>query len=195
MLLPVTSPREAQTMAETYLAPIEDLATLMGKQVSDPRLLLALKRASNRFAGAVGFPVHQVKDEEIRLNGTGNPLLLLPTRNIGDISIAVDGDVLTSTGDFEVDAAAGMVKRRGAIWPTGLGNIHVTYTHGWDEVPGDIQDAVLEQASIQAYTLIHVTQESANNVSVSYGAQATVGVTTKWSECVAKYRVGHGDRS
>ena len=179
-------------MADPQLAALTDLALLTGLPQSDPRLELALRRASNRFRGQVNHPVHAVEGDEITLNGNGTDTLLLPAAPVnGTPTVLVDG---VPVADFTIDRNSGVLRRNGC-WPDGLGNIRVTYNHGWATIPGDIEDAILEQAQIVATTLPHLQQESAGTNSVTYGAQATIGVTQKWTDAVEKYCLGEGDRS
>lgn len=182
-------------MAEMYLAKPEDLGTLVKLPASDPRVVLALKRASNRFRGAVHYPVHKVVDDSIVLDGDGTPALHLPAAPVTALTVTVGGRLLTPGVDYQLNRKNGVLRRIGGVWPDALESVAVVYTHGWDTIPGDIEDAVLEQASVQAKQLINVQQESAGSTSVTYGALATVGVTAKWSEAVAKHSLGSGDRS
>jgi len=173
-----------------YLADINDLATITGLPASAPALILGLKRATGRFRGEVGHPVSHVADEQIKLNGSGTRTLLLPAAPVtGTPTIAVNGEDIT---DFQLDAESGIVRRTGKVWPDGLGNVEVTYSHGYRETPEDVQDAVLEQAQIIVEALVYVQQESAGNNMIGFGQQATVGVTQRWADAVARYQLARG---
>jgi hypothetical protein len=176
-------------MPTPYLATPADLATLTRLSETSPELLLALERASNRFRAAVGHPVHLIEDDTVLLDGDGGITLLLPGTPCTDISVKVDGVTVT---DYSISAAAGVLRRTTGAWPDGLGNIEVTFTHGWADIPGAIQDAVLEQAAVQALVPIGVQSESAIGQSVTYGLQSTIGVTQKWTDAVDRYRLGLG---
>jgi hypothetical protein len=180
-------------MPEPYLAAAADLATLTNLPATSPALLLALERASNRFRAAVGHPVHLVEDDVVLLDGDGGLTLLLPGIPCTDISVKIDGVTVT---DWTVAALLGVLRRTNSFWPDGLGNIEVTFTHGWDPIPGAIQDAVLEQAAVQALVPVGVQSESAIGQSVTYGLASTIGVTQKWVDAVNRYRLGlGGDRA
>lgn len=176
-------------MAEPYLAPPAELATLTKLPADSPALLLALSRASDRFRQAVGHPVHLVEDDDVVLNGDGSEILLLPAAPFTDITVLVDGTEVT---DYTADRRGGYLRRTGR-WPYGLGNIEVTYSHGYSVIPGGIRDAVLEQAQLNLIRA-GVQAESAGTQSVTWGSQATTGVTARWSEAVAVYQLGRGDR-
>ena len=45
------------------LASPSDLGLIVGKPATDPKVLLSLTRASDRFEGEIGYPVLLVKDD------------------------------------------------------------------------------------------------------------------------------------
>jgi hypothetical protein len=177
-------------MAEPHLATPADLATLTNLPEDNPRLLIALSRASDRFRQDVGHPVHKIEDETVLLDGDGSDFLFLPAAPFTDIEVEVDGVAVT---DYEANRRTGVLRRR-SRWPEGTGNISVVYSHGYDPIPGGIQDAVLEQASVLATIAAGVQSETAGPQQVTYGLQATVGTTQRWADAVAAYRLGRGDR-
>ena len=185
----------------TQLAAAKDLALLLGVPENDPRVELALRRASARFIGAVGWPVLRKVDDVLVVDGHGGRRLTLPAMNVTAAAVQIDGEPAnvvtraTTNQDVVLNPRLGIL-HRAAGWPAGPANILVTYTHGWasDEIPGDIQDAVLEQAGHIAFTLGLASQESASGLSITYSAAATGGVTQRWADAVDRYRVT-GDRT
>jgi hypothetical protein len=174
------------------LAPASDLATLLGVPPTDPKLLLALKRASGRFRGQVHHPVSLVANDTVQLDGDGSDTLLLPAAPVvGDVAVKIDGVTVT---DHKVSRHAGIL-RRAAGWPDDLGNIEVTYTHGHTEIPVDVVDAVLEQAELQFKVLAGVQQASLGARSITFGTTASVGVTQRWVDAIEAHRLNRGDRS
>ncbi|WEV72147.1 hypothetical protein [Bifidobacterium sp. ESL0790] len=153
----------------------------------NPKLLLALRRSTDRFVGGTGWNPLAVEHDRITLNGDGTQTLLLPAMHLTGIDgVTVDG---TDVDDWQADRGAGIL-RRDARWPYGLGNITVTCTHGWSTTPGDIADAVLEQAEIQYRALAGLQSYALGGRSVTFGASATVGVTQKWTETIERYSLG-----
>lgn len=185
------------------LAAIADLATQTGLPAADPRLELALRRATDRFIGECNHRngndepcLFREADDEIYVDGSGGETLLLPAGPIVGIpTVFVDGVVLGGT--FQVNRRAAILRRIGGVWPRGLGNILVTYTHGFEEskIPGDISDAVLEHAATLATTMAHIQQEGGLSQSVTNFAAAQVGVTQKWVDTVQRYQLNRGDRA
>lgn len=170
----------------TYLANIDDLAVKVGVPATDPQLVLALKRASNRFEELIDYPIRRVENDVVLLSGRGAQELLLPARyTVGDPVIKINGEPVT---DFEIKRESGIL-RRARGWPVGSDNIEVTYTHGFtqDQIPGGIQDAVLEQAETNYEVIVAYQSRTAGSESVTYSALAAVGVTQRWTDMIEKF--------
>lgn len=167
-----------------YLADPAALARRVGSTATDPDVEDALRRASDRFASAVGYPLHRVEDDVVDLSGTGSTILPLPARPvIGDVVVEVDGQQLD---DFQVNRRVGFL-RRTAGWPTGEDNIRVTYTHGNDPIPGDVADVVVEQAEALYRARPGVATLAAGTESVTF---SKVGTTEAWATTVETHRRG-----
>lgn len=178
-----------------YLADPALLAQKLDVDVSDPNLLTVLRRVSNRFRDAVGHPVHRVDDDEVFLSGDGGPALQLPaTPVLGDPQITHNGAEVTGV---QVGRRSGLLRRVGG-WPVGLENIRVVYSHGYDpeDIPGGIEDAVLEMAEI-VYTLKYGvgTIASAGDTITFLAAMSAGGTTPAWDDAVSKYSRGSGDQA
>jgi hypothetical protein len=172
---------------DTYLAEASDLSTLTGASASDPKLLLALKRATNRFIDSIGWNPTYVEDDAITLDGTGSSTLLLPVMRVGRISsVTIAG---TSVADWTANLGAGILRRK-RRWPDELGAIVVTCSHGWKLIPGGLSDAILEQAEAQYRSISGIQSYSLGGRSITFGAATTVGVTQKWTDATNRYSLG-----
>lgn len=192
------------TTGDRYLAPPEVLARKLGTDPDAGELLDVLGRASDRFRGAVRHPVHLITEDTVTVNGPGRGPLVLPAAPVhGSVRIAVrttSGAITHTTitdelvpAGYGIDRAAGMIERPGG-WPTGLGAITITYSHGHAQIPGDIQDAVLEVAETE-YTLEHgLASMATGNESAAFSLAEATGVTQRWSDAVANHQLNHGDR-
>lgn len=169
-----------------YCASLTDLQTLIGDSEQGPKLALALRRASDRLIGLIGWDPHYLENDTVTVNGTGRETLFLPYLHIvGAITVQVAGKPVD---DYMTDPAAGILRRANyKTWPDSLSNITVTCSHGYKDLPGDMQDAVLEQAEAQYRTLIGVSSYSVGGRSITFGAASTVGTTQKWADVVHKY--------
>ena len=176
----------------TYLADPEDLALRTGVDAANTLLLLRLRQATNRFRTAVGYPVSLQVDDVYFISGRGGSALLLPGRPIvGDPVVEVDGTAVT---DFQVGRRSGTL-RSDAGWADGLENIKVTYTHGYLDIPEDIQEAVLDVASLVMGGLIAgVESITTGDESVKFtSGTAASGVTQTWVDAVSRHANGTGE--
>lgn len=181
-------------MTTTLLAEAKDLAILLNLPANDPGLELALRRATDAFIGAVGHPV--VRTEATRLlRGDGGPELQIPARPVHSATVTLGDRSHTAlpgatTGSVILDGHLGTLTRP-STWPRGA-MVSVTYDAGYgpDEIPGDIQDVVLERAAHIAEDLGVFRQESVGSVSVTVEAAAAGGATQRWVDTVDRYRVG-----
>lgn len=176
-----------------YLADPSDLADRLGVDAQNKELLLALRRVSDRFRGAVHHPVHRVEDETIYLSGDGGPSLQLPAAPIIGTPTITHG---ARPMIVQIGYRSGLLRCDNGF-PDGLENIEVTYTHGYFEIPGDIQDAVLEVAEAACTHRPGVDLITTGNETVRFNSAIAAGGTTPlWADAVAKYIIGgNGDRA
>lgn len=168
-----------------FLATPEDLAVLVRKSAADPKVRLALRRASERFQGAVGHRVILVEDDVLVRLGSGTDTLFLKAAPVSAVSVTIGGETVPPE-NYTLDPEAGVLYGITGYWPYRT-PITVTYTHGYAVVPGDIEDAVLEHATTICLAMAHVQQETAGTNNASYMVAATVGTTQKWADTVRKY--------
>jgi hypothetical protein len=180
-------------MAEPLADP-QDLADWLGVAVDDARMLRALNAASSRFRGAVRQPVSFIADDAVTLDGNGLEAVLLPAAPVTEVaSVELDGEVLTDGTDFSW-SADGFLRRLGACWPDRLRCIEVTFSHGFEPVPEDIAEVVIDQARAMYAVIPGVQSRQVGGQSVTFGAQASIGVTSQWTAAVERYRLNSGDR-
>lgn len=190
---------------DRYLADPDVLARKLGQDTVTDVMRDALRRASDRFRAEVRHPVHLVTDDIVTLNGPGRAPLVLPAAPVvGALTIATrtrSGAITHTTlsdtepvpAGYGVDRRHGMVARDGG-WPTGLGAVTVTYSHGHDVIPGDVQDAVLEMAEIECTVEHGLSQYATGNESGSFSLTEATGVTARWTGAVENHQLNHGDR-
>lgn len=149
-----------------------------------------IRAASARFRAAVRLPVSQVVEDEVWLDGNGERALLLPAAPVTDVhTVEVDGQ--TVAVDWSPD---GVVVRTGGCWPRRLRAVRVVYTHGYDPVPDDVQDAVIGMGRFLAATQPGVSsmQVGGQTVSTSPAAVDTT-VYGPWRTVVDRYQLNRGD--
>lgn len=180
-------------MAEPLAVPAE-LAASLGVPVDDAKLLWALTAASRRFRGAVRHPVSLVRADTITMDGNGCETLLLPVAPVVAVgSVKLDGELLVDGTDYSW-SADGYLRRLQGCWPDRLRCVDVVYDHGYDPIPEDIQEVVIDQARAMFRIDPGVQTKTVGGQSVTFGVQAAIGVTSQWTAAVERYQLNRGDR-
>lgn len=105
--------------------------------------------AARRFCGWHVTPVFD--DDEVTLDGTGSPLLVLPTLRLVEVTGIVENGITIDVDDVHVSARGLVRKKSGARWSGLYGSIVVTMTHGFDEeMAADFDAAVASFADRRA---------------------------------------------
>lgn len=181
-------------VATDPLADPADLAVWLGVPDTDSKLLAALNAASSRFRGAVRHPVSVVDGDTITLDGNGRESLLLPAAPVTAVgSVELDGEPLVDGEGFSW-SQDGFLRRLGGCWPDRLRCIEVVYSHGYDTVPEEIAEVVIDQARALFAVLPGIQTRTVGGQSVTFGTQAAIGVTAQWTQVVERYRLNSGDR-
>ncbi|KFF31651.1 hypothetical protein [Bifidobacterium bombi] len=167
------------------LASADDLAVRIGAKADDKKLLLALRLASDRFVGQSHNPIVKVENEEIILDATGVRTIRLPVWPV----LAVDR-VLLDGAPVPYEWSADGLLRFPAPLPDKWRALKVTYSHGYDPIPGDVSDAVLEQAAAIYQVLPGLASYTTGAESRTYSLTMSVGTSAAWSSAVSKYRIG-----
>jgi len=148
---------------------------------TDVRAARALQDASAYIRGYTGQIFDAVTDDVITREGSGRYKLLLPQLPVTAVTAVseIDQDgtaTVLETTAYRVDAY-GMLRRfDSCVWYTDR-DYAITYDHGYDTVPLDIEAACYELAASNyvASGSGAVTQETIGNYAVTYDA-ASVGV-------------------
>lgn len=130
--------------------------------------------------------------EEVRINGSGHPTLLLPGSPCSVTEVAViEGDeevILEEETDYYLDSAAGILYRLDGDWESGKGNIKVTLTIGREEIPPALKMVVIQMAA-RVWDQGLAASESMNGYTVTYGNQAGIGLTEYERAILDLYRL------
>src|ERR1043166_4704049 len=107
----------------------------------------AIRAAAEAAEGAIGYRVELVEDDEVTLDGTGTPELVLPELPVVAVSSIKLDDVEVDPTTYSVRNSSGVVKRTSGVswstwprptWRRGSGNVVVVYSHGWSAI-GDAE--------------------------------------------------------
>lgn len=99
--------------------------------------------AARRYCGWTVTPV--AEDVTVTVDGSGGPVLSLPSLYVTEVSAVVEDGVALDVADLRVSTNGQVRKRSGACWTSALGGVVVTMTHGYPAAPDF--DAAVEQAA------------------------------------------------
>jgi hypothetical protein len=166
------------------LATVADLADMLGRTLSPAQELQAqslLDQASSIVRAYVRQDISLATTTDTFTMRRADPVLhrcggmvTLPQRPIVDIaSVEVNG---AATGDWWQDGNDVLV--RSHVWPQPPAahrppQVTVTYTHGWDPVPGDIAAIVLQAANRVIVNPSGIRSETVGGISTTYLIPAT----------------------
>lgn len=173
------------------LADPGELATRTGRAADNPELLQRLKSASRKMRGDLRCPVRLIENDPIVLDGSGISTLLLPVAPVTAVTLVeVLGAAVT---DYEWSADGILERAEG--WPDRLRAVRVVCSHGypWEQLPRDIQDAVLDRAEIGLNVTAGLRSITVGGESLGFFDGA--GVSQDWLDVVARHRLNRGDQS
>lgn len=80
-----------------------------------------------------------VEDETLVVDGVGGTRLFLPQLPVISVAEVVEDDeTLTATDDYKLGQWGILHRMGGSEWATGIQNIEVVYSHGYEEIPDDV---------------------------------------------------------
>jgi hypothetical protein len=162
-------------------ASTDELAARLGLTLTEDeetRAETLLGLASELIQSETGQTIELVEDDELTRNGSASPRLRLPERPVVEVSaVELDGDALLEGTDWYLDGDE-LVRTHGTIsgpfGPFGFGwggpeaELAITYSHGFDPIPGAVKAACLEVV-VRVWTNPGaVSSESYGNEQVSY---------------------------
>jgi len=173
---------------------------------------LAIDAASDLIRTLTGRTFDLVEDDEVTTNGTGTdklplPNAIVPVLEVSEVTVidADLGETLLDAGDYTLGPSSILYRTAfttseigifGYGWPKGILNVRVVCTHGFEEIPADVQMAVLQLANavyVGGQTAGQVIEsETLGAYSVTYASgdtTATVNVPATAAQVISKYRL------
>lgn len=131
------------------LAESSDLTTW---QSGDVDLMVGAAEAAVR--AYCGWHIYPSRDDTVVVDGSGAHLLMLPTLHLTDVA-SVTETATFSEGPVVLDLTDGLVQwsangylvREGQRWTTRLRGVEADITHGYPDLPLDLQAVVLALSS------------------------------------------------
>jgi hypothetical protein len=174
------------TVSSDTLAPLAtaaDYKAITGETAPDD---LVLEAASSAVRAYCGWPISEVSDGEVTLDGTGVRMLRIPAFAVTDVaSVDINGETVT---DYTWSEDGILERRRG--WPAGRRNVVVVFTAGHDPVPPEVIAAVASVAG-RAGVPAGLSSTQIGSVSLRYQPDATgsPGIGTAEARILGHYRI------
>ncbi|WP_423445751.1 hypothetical protein AABM36_08340 [Kocuria sp. KSNUG] len=185
----MSTPSTAPLLADPQdLVDVLPAGTIAGGE--DPRAVQAVRRASNRFRAAARHPVHRVTGDQMTFDGPGGHVLRLPVVRPTVHRVTDQGQDITAHIRVSPD---GYLQTTGRPFSTGYGAIVVELDHGYEHVPPEIADAVLDAAARALAIPVGIKDLALDGASVSFGSDQ--GTSQDWADAVSRYGIGAGDRA
>lgn len=152
------------------LATTDDLKTLLTIRHSEDDALFArlLSAASAQFERQAGGRSILAADYTRELDGTGGTTIVVPDRPllaVTSLYLAGDVDPVPESGGYGEDGyfiRGNCVYLRGYRTTEGQGTVSISYRAGFEEIPEDIRQAVLEMAALMFRERERYGQQSRN---------------------------------
>jgi hypothetical protein len=119
-----------------------DLSEFLGQDVtSDQLAVIALDSACEIIRAYVGQRLNFDAVDVVTLNGNGRSSIILPQLPVVDIAEVVADDTVLAADSYYA-TRSGVLSRMTLydVWPVGIQNIEVTYSHGFAVLEADVED-------------------------------------------------------
>lgn len=162
---------------------------------TDVQAIRALEDASEVFRSLARNPITLVEDDEVELQGNWSSRLWLPLTPVIDVASVSVSTSLMGSVPMVLAGAALSWNRRGLLqyWGAGIGScsgwggdgatVNVTYSHGYDVIPGDVEVTVLNLATRLLANRNAANSEAISAYQISYG-----GLSVEDQNVIKKYR-------
>lgn len=143
-----------------------------------------LSAGSRAFRRETRQHISRVVDDTVTLDPEGSTVLLLPELPVTAVtSLTINGVAVDVAGLW---SEKGII-RRSAAFPRTFRSVQVTYTHGYDPIPEDVAEAVVDYVITRGLSTPGTPggQVTTGPFTVQ---QPRAGATELWVETVKAYR-------
>jgi len=127
----------------------------------------ARTRAEAEVRAYCGWHIAPEVTEDVTLDGTGSPLLLLRSLKVADIASVTEDEELVDPGGYQWSASGVLLRNGGACWTDKLRGVVVNLRHGHPSMPMDVE-AVTERMTSRAMEMSGASQVFAQVGQVRY---------------------------
>lgn len=118
-----------------------------GRLAANDGTALILVRSLATARRYCGWHVSPALTQQVTIDGSGGPLIQLPTLRVTAITAVTEDGTAIDLDDLEWSQSGSVRKRDGSLWTSRLGGVTVSMTHGFDDtIAADFESAVLSLA-------------------------------------------------
>lgn len=169
---------------------VQDIEDFLQIDVDEPAAMRAIDEATEAIRNYCKQHIDLVEDDAYNFDvlTSRQTKLFLPELPVIEVSAVVeDGETLTEGSDEDYQLGLhGILYRIGDYWASGVQIVTVTYTHGYEAIPEDVQ-GVCTRAAARAYQaglrasegegVPGIASKSLGDFSVTFGAETGGGVS------------------
>lgn len=134
-----------------------------------------------------GWHVAPSQTDTVYVDGTGTRNLMLPSLHVTDVSVVTDdGVTLVDTYEWSAD---GRLFYSSGYFTGKFRGVEVTFTHGYDEMPDDVQNVIEQIAARGASTGAYVQVGQVRVATDSSGAPLSSSLTDADKAALAPYKL------
>lgn len=158
--------------------------------------------ASSQMRGYCGWHIFPSTQDTITLDGGGGQLLLLPSLYVTSVDTVTISDPDPDVDPYDLNAADFTWSTRGVLsraacyytWPAGMGTVDVTFTHGYDNPPGELVKVCVSAAKRMPAQVGNIARTEIGTARVFYagnylGGMAATGWTFDEQQILDRYRI------
>jgi hypothetical protein len=168
-----------------------DFEAYLGYEVESDKATLSMDAACGLIRGATNQDF-EAGEGTVKLDGSGTDELILPHVPVEAVTSIASTEAFaseaTAVTDYLVTSSGIVLRKPPAIWPTGRGNVEVTFTYGYSDVPAEIRMLALTVAA-RCYVQGIVTVAQVGTTNTTFATDA-LSFTPGEQNIVARYRYG-----
>lgn len=160
-------------MADSFATPAELSAYSLGNiSPTDGRSQILLDGATTAIRNYAGWRIAPARDETVTLDG-GSSVLYLPSLKVNSVDAIIVNGGLIPAEDYEWSRRTGNVRQAfGWGWPETWGGIEVRFNSGFNDVPADLKQIVLQVSAMAMSSPTGATREQVGAVSMAWATTA-----------------------
>lgn len=178
------------------LVSVSDLGAKLRRTLdpADLSAIAAITDASNLFRSLSHQTISSVTDDVVELAGTWRRKLWLPERpvtGVKDVSITSPWDAWTLPDvNLQITRRGQLIRTDWCDWCGPDATVHLTYSHGYPVIPGDVKAVVLSMASRAFSNPTGVLSRSIGTYSESFAAAdgSSLGLSGAELSVIRRYR-------